>query len=212
MQFQPHSFLKFLTLAAVVCAIFSSCDLELQEQFEFDPALEPQQTFEDMTVLEWLRTNPREEFDYMLQAIELTGLEAEYSTNTERRTYILLKDRAFTDGGEILQTLTGSREGSLDSADVDRLANILRYHIVTDYIENDSELLFVLFQDYLFQSLVPDFDGQISFQRDERFRLQINRSNALAGTKKAGRMANHNYIFSNGVAHLTVDHYRNVRF
>ena len=204
----------YLTSLAITVLFTAGCDLERQRQFEYIPEVNPQVTF-DMTALEFVRTHPGDDFFYLDSAIALTGLEAEYSTNTDPRTYLLLKDAAFTDGGEILQQITGATDTSLDSLDaeqVDRLRYVLRYHIIEDYIENGFDPLEVLLQDYFFQTLIPGPEGIISINREERFRLNINQSNDLLGTKKGGRVGEHNYIFTNGVAHLVGDSYRNAAY
>ncbi|CAH0999392.1 putative protein P37 [Neolewinella maritima] len=201
-------------LLLTVLLTYSGCDLERQRQFEFDPDIAPQVTF-NMTALEFLQMHPGDDFYYLDSAIALTGMEAEYSTNTDPRTYLLLKDAAFTEGGEILQQLSGATSTSLDSLDadqIDRLRTVLRYHIIEAYIENGFDPLNVLFQDYFFQTLVPGDDGVMTINRDDRFRLNVNRSDDLQGTKKGGRIGEHNYIFTNGVAHLTTDSYRNARY
>lgn len=191
--------------------VTTGCDLAVQEPFEFNPEIAPQQTF-NMTALEWIRSNPNEEFNYLDSAITITGLEAEYSSNSGQRTYLLLKDRAFTDGGEILQQLGGSRTALMADLDVDRLRTVLRYHIIDEYVSNGFDELAVLYTDYIFQTLVPGEAGRISINRDDRFRLRINNSPDLAGTKKSALLGNHNYIFTNGVAHLSNDSFRNEPF
>lgn len=198
-------------LLLCLALITNGCDLAVQEPFEFDPEIAPQQTF-DMTALEWIRSNPNDEFNYLDSAITITGLEAEYSTNSDQRTFLLLKDRAFTDGGEILQQLGGSRTAIMANLDVDRLRTVLRYHIIDEYVTNGFDQLAVLYTDYIFQTLVPGEAGRISVNRDDRFRLRINNSPDLSGTKKGALLGNHNYIFTNGVAHLSNDSFRNEPF
>lgn len=203
-----------LLMLLLIISSLTSCDLQRQRQFEFDPEIPPQVTF-DMTALEFLQMHPDDDFHYLDSAIALTGMEAEYSSNESRRTYLLLKDRAFTDRGEILQQVSGATDTPLDSLDatqIERLRYALRYHIIDAYIENGFDPLNVLFQDYFFQTLIPGEEGLISINRDDRFRLHVNDSNALQGTKKGGRVNEHNYIFTNGVAHLTTDSYRNARY
>lgn len=192
----------------------SGCDLERQRQFEFNPEISPQVTF-DMTALDFVKMHPGDDFFYLDSAITLTGLEAEYSTNESKRTYLLLKDNAFNNRGQLIQQITGQTDVSLDSFNVDqidRLRTALQYHIIEAYVENGFDPLEVLFQDYFFQSLVPGPDGVVSISRDERFRLQINGSDDLQGTKRGGRLGEHNYIFTNGVAHLTGNSFRNAKF
>ena len=207
-----HHYLYFLAAITLCCT--TGCDLERQRQFEYIPEVNPQVTF-NMTALDFVRMHPGDDFYRLDSAIALTGLEAEYSANTEPRTYLLLKDAAFTERGEILQQITGEATTSLDSLDatqIERLRYVLRYHIIEDYIENGFDPLEVLLQDYFFQTLIPGAEGVISINREERFRLNINQSDDLLGTKKGGRVGEHNYIFTNGVAHLVGDSYRNARY
>ncbi len=204
----------FLLLLAVMLLCLTACGLERQKQFEFDPELAPQITF-DMTALDFIRLDPGDELNYLDSVITLTGLEAEYSTNAEPRTFFFLQDAAFTDGGEILQQISGATDTSLDSLDatqIERLRYVLRYHILDEYVSNGFDQLEVLYQDYLFQSLIPGEDGLVSINRDDRFRLNINRSEDLQGTRKGGQIAQHNYIFTNGVAHFDSDSFRNARY
>ncbi|WP_116106090.1 hypothetical protein [Lewinella sp. IMCC34191] len=192
----------------------SGCDLERQRQFEFDPDIAPQVTF-DMTALDFIRSHPADDFNYLDSAITLLGMEAEYESNPDPRTYILLKDAAFTDRGDILQQITGATDTSLDSLDgeqLERLRYVLRYHIIEDYIENGFDPLVVVYRDYFFQSLIPGPEGIVSVNRDDRFRLGINQSDDLQGTKRGGRLGEHNYIFTNGVAHLTSRSFRNALY
>ena len=51
----------------------AGCDLERQRQFEFDPEIPPQVTF-DMTALDFIRMDPGDELNYLDSAITLTGL------------------------------------------------------------------------------------------------------------------------------------------
>ena len=208
----PHTGL--FPLFALVLLLITGCDLERQRQFEFDPDIAPQVTF-DMTVLDFIRSHPADDFNYLDTAITLTGLAAEYESNADPRTYLLLKDAAFTSRGEILQQITGDATTSLDSLDatqIERLRYVLRYHIIEDYVENGFDPLEVVFQDYFFQTLIFGDDGILSLNRDDRFRLGVNQSQDLQGTRKGGRLGEHNYIFTNGVAHLTGASFRNANY
>ncbi|MGB3798335.1 MAG: hypothetical protein WA952_00900 [Lewinella sp.] len=208
----PLALPLFLLFAGLMT--LTGCDLERQRQFEFDPDIAPQVTF-DMTALEFIRSHPADDFNYLDTAITLLGMEAEYESNPEPRTYILLKDAAFTDRGDILQQITGSTDTAMDSLDatqLERLRYILRYHIIDDYIENGFDPLVVVNRDYFFQSLIPGPDGIVSVNRDDRFRLGINQSEDLQGTRRGGLLGEHNYIFTNGVAHLSGRSFRNALY
>ncbi len=211
MKIIKNKYFAFLIIAAVL----SSCDLKQQKSFEFKPETPVLQNFKDQTVWEWVLTNPGNEFNYLIQAVNLTGLQDEFSKNTDQHTFLLLKDLAFTGPGGVLQVITGSRTGKLetiDAARAQRLKNLLLYHIINEYVSQGPEKLKVLFQNYFFQTLLPGTNGQMSIFRDERFRLQFNRSDALPSSKRGTNGMLHNYVFKNGVAHLSTTYLRATPF
>ena len=199
----------------------ASCDLELQDTFEFKGELGPLITFEDQTAWEWLQTQTTpttdtvlagDKFDYLLQAIELTGLVDEYNqTATRDRTYLLLNNNAFEGENDIIDVVTGSTDGDLANADVAMLKSLLQYHIVEAYIDQ-VPTLFEYGVDYKFQTLNPGEEGAIYFRRDERYRVDINESPQLPSTARDTRVYNHNYVFQNGIAHHLNSYVRNVPF
>lgn len=195
----------------LICSLFGfltfSCDLEPQDRFEYVPSIPLEVTFDTITVLDWI--SRRGNLGLMERAIEITGLEAEYNRTNGGgdRTFMLLDNRAFTDRGEILQALSGNRGAEyIDSVDVDQLRNVLLYHIVDQYVDQGPDNLPVVNTEYIFQTLLPGGDGLMSINRDERFRLNINRAPSLPERKKGTRIREHNYVFSNGIAHLTRDY------
>ncbi|MEM9261395.1 MAG: fasciclin domain-containing protein [Bacteroidota bacterium] len=206
--------LRGLSALFVLLGCVTSCDLPVQPKFEFEPEIAELATFEDQTVLEWMRSdasiggNTNANFDILVDAIELTGLEAEYSNASDNRTFLMLNNEAFTGGGEIFSVLQVDALDSLDAAGIDRLRTILRYHIVEDYVDQGPEALPVLLVNYFFQTLIPGDDGRISFNRDERFRMNINRADGLPGTARGTQVRQHNYVFSNGVGHHIRDYVR----
>ncbi len=212
-----NTFAIFRGLSALALLLFmvTSCDLPVQPKFEFESELGELVTFEDQTVLEWMRSDAavsavnNNNFDLFLEAIALTGLESEYSNSGDRRTFLMLQNQAFTAGGEIFALLRVGSLAELDDAGIDRLRTILRYHIVDDYVDQGAEALPVLLTDYLFQTLIPGEEGIISFNRDERFRMNVNRADALPGNARGTQVRNHNYIFNNGVGHHVRDYVRN---
>jgi len=211
-----NKFSIFRGLSALVplLFLFISCDLPTQPKFEFDPGIAPLITFEDQTVLEWMSSdaavsgNANNNFNILVDAITLTGLESEYNGTGDRRTFLMLNNESFTGGGEIFSVLGVTALDSLDADGIDRLRTILRYHIVEDYVDQGPEALPVLLTNYFFQTLLPGEDGRISFNRDERFRMNINRAIELPGSKRGTQVRNHNYIFSNGVGHHIRDYVR----
>lgn len=212
-------------------AFLFSCDLQLQESFEFEPELGELETFEDMTAWEWVqtRTTPEdaeeldgEEFDYMIEAIQVAGLVEEYNGPTEDRTFLMLDNFAFTGARDIIDVITpdsvsdntGTDNPSEDfeNADVERLRELLRYHIVDAYVEQ-VPTLFEHGVNYQFQTLVADSaTGAIFFQRDEQYRITINDAIQLPTAAISTRVRAHNYVYGNGIGHVLNNYVRNVPF
>ncbi|MEL7160117.1 MAG: fasciclin domain-containing protein [Bacteroidota bacterium] len=206
--------LRGLSASVILLCCVTSCDLPVQPKFEFEPEIGEIATFEDQTVLEWMRSdasiggNTNVNFDIFVSAIEATGLEQEYGNTDGQRTYLMLNNEAFTGGGELFSVLGVTAIDSLDDAGIDRLRTILRYHIIEDYVDQGPEALPALLINYFFQTLIPGDDGRISVNRDERFRLNINRADGLPGTARGTQVRQHNYIFSNGIGHHIRDYVR----
>lgn len=204
-----------LSAMFVMLCFATSCDLPVQPKFEFESEIGELITFEDQTVLEWMRSdasiggNANANFDIMVSAIEATGLEDEFNDPGDRRTFLMLNNEAFTANGEIFPLLGVTAVDSLDEAGLDRLRTILSYHIIEDYVDQGPEALPVLLVDYFFQTLIPGEEGRISVNRDERFRMNINRADGLPGNARGTQVRQHNYVFSNGVGHHVRDYVRN---
>lgn len=222
-----NTFAIFRGLSAmfVMLCFATSCDLPVQPKFEFVSEIGELPTFEDQTVLEWMRSpaslgvNDNANFDIMVRAIEIAGMEEEYNDPSDRRTFFMLNNQAFTANNRIYGLLRVTSLDSLDAGGIDRLRNILRYHIIDEYVDQGPEALPVLLTNYTFQSLLPGAEGQIIVHRDERFRMFINKEPLLnelaAGLPSVARrtdVRNHNYIFSNGVGHHLRDYARNRPF
>lgn len=215
-----NTFAIFRGLSAlfVMLCFVTSCDLPVQPKFEFESEIGELVTFEDQTVLEWMRSpaslgaNNNANFDIMVSAIEATGLEEEYNDPSDRRTFLMLNNEAFTANGEIFRVLGVTAVDSLDEAGLDRLRTILRYHIVDEYVDQGPEALPVLLVNYLFQTLIPGEEGLMSANRDERFRMNLNRADGLPGNARGTQVRQHNYVFSNGVGHHIRDYIRNRPF
>lgn len=207
--------LRGLSALFVMLCFVTSCDLPVQPKFEFESEIGELVTFEDQTVLEWMRSpaslgaNNNANFDIMVSAIEATGLEDEYTEPSDRRTFLMLNNEAFTANGEIFQVLGVTAVDSLDDAGLDRLRTILLYHIVDDYVDQGPDALPVLLVNYFFQTLIPGEEGLMSANRDERFRMNLNRADGLPGNARGTQVRQHNYVFSNGVGHHIRDYIRN---
>jgi len=214
-MFNRYFNLSGVLVLFAMAVMTTGCSLPVQPDFEFEPAIGELVTFEDQTVLEWMSSdaavsgNANNNFDILVDAIALAGMESEYDSPGDRRTFLMLNNEAFTGGGEIFAVLGVTELDSLDTdEEITRLRTILRYHIVDAYVDQGPEALPVLLTNYLFQTLIPGDDGQISFNRDERFRMNVNRAVGLPGTKRGTQVRNHNYIFSNGVGHHVRDYVR----
>jgi hypothetical protein len=206
-------------------AIFTtlSCDLKLQKPFEFVPAVNEIATYENQTVWEWLQTQKSPggiaaidqfKFDYLIEAIEYTGLQEEFNRRNDRRTFFLLNNNAFDDAGKILQTLTTRVTGPVNSADKTRLTNLLKYHIIDkEYIQQDNPLK-VFGADYFFQTLNEGDAGKMLLRRNELYAISINPASIfpLAATRRGTGVRTHNLKYANGIAHVLNDYTRNVAF
>lgn len=210
----------------------SSCDMPVQERFVFEPDVDLTDPFDQLTAWEFFnlpRVNELDEdgeligdnYNYLVAAIEAAGMVSEYNSPNSGRTYLMLNNNAFIDRGDVIQLVTGSAdvaEGETPAqvmarADVDVLRLILQYHIITTYItQNDPLVEFNV--NYEFQTLIPGEAGKMILRRDDRLRIDVNRSPAdLPNTATGGgnneRLRNYNYVFNNGIGHSINDPVRN---
>ncbi|PQB08939.1 hypothetical protein BST83_00860 [Polaribacter filamentus] len=217
-----------ITLLAITMLVFG-CDLELNPSYEFDTTQNLEDPFDEITAWEWIQTRTAlndegnfsgDEMNYFIEAIKAAGMVDEYNQmDTTDRTYLLLSNNAFTGGGDIIQLVTGSRNvpdgetpaETMARANLDKLRTILKYHIVTTYV-NQVPVLFQAELDYVFQTLIPGDDGRIAFWRDARYNVTINRNSAplpSSATSQNERISRYNYIFNNGIGHVINDPVRN---
>ncbi len=207
---------NLMVLGFLMLTIASCKKLTLQDKFEFNPEVPILEPYKNMTALEFLKLDPKNEFNYMRKVIALTGMEAEYSGEIKNRTYLLLKDTAFVTGFSnypgITKDLTGVDKGDLATVDVARLKKLLSYHIINEYVDQLSPSLPKKQVDYFFQSLVPGDEGRVSIKRTEFLGLVFNNSslipNVPSGTKKVNSLVQANYVFKNGVGHLFSNYIR----
>jgi hypothetical protein len=207
---------NLMVLGFLMLTIASCKKLTLQDKFEFNPEVPILEPYKNMTALEFLKLDPKNEFNYMRKVIALTGMEAEYSGEIKNRTYLLLKDTAFVTGFSnypgITKDLTGVDKGDLATVDVARLKKLLSYHIINEYVDQLSPSLPKKQVDYFFQTLVPGDEGRVSIRRSELLGLSFNQSslipNVPSGTKKNTNLVQSNYVFKNGVGHLLSNYIR----
>lgn len=214
----------YLIALGFLLIVFSGCKkLPLQDRFIFDSEVAELTPYKGMTALEFIKSNPNNEFKYMLQIITLAGMESEYSGSMTDRTYLLLKDTAFVDGYPgtngvntytgITKDLTGVNKGNLATVNVDRLKNLLKYHIIPQYIDQFSPALPQRQVEFFFQTLIPGTEGTISVRRTEFYGFNFNTAStiptgpATTGKKTTNRVQ-HGYVFNNGIAHLLSNYIR----
>ena len=228
--------IKVLKFSAIIVLILSvsSCDVGLQEQFDFQPEAVDKVPFENITAWEFIqsRTPPLMangrydalEFNYFEAAIRKADMVNEYNqVATTDRTYLMLDNRAFTGNGNVIQIVTGSSsvpggqtaDETMDRVDtpakLEKLRTLLRYHIVASYVLQ-VPTLFQSETDYLFQTLIPDDDGLIAFRRDVIYRITVNAPGAPLPTTATSwweQVWAHNYQFNNGIGHVLRDPVRN---
>lgn len=209
---------------------FVGCDLPVQERFVFEPDVDLTDPFDQLTAWEFFnlpQVNGADEegslngdnYDYLVAAIQAAGMVNEYNTPNSGRTYLMLNNNAFEGGGDVIQLVTGSADvadGETPSevmarADIDVLKLVLQYHIITSYVtQNDPLIEFNV--NYEFQTLIPGEAGKIILRRDDRLRIDVNRSPAplpSSATSEFERLRNYNYVFNNGIGHSLNDPVRN---
>jgi hypothetical protein len=208
--------IKLSFVITLICGFLSSCgDLKLQELNTFQPGIPELATFKDQTAWEWMQTQTtavgatvlaNNKLDNMITLIKVAGLEEEYNKAIKDRTYLFLPNSAFTGTGRINALLTGVSAGTGDLTKVDkvRAANLLKYHIINAYVQQNSLLLYGVNYDY--QSLLDGPNGLMKLQRTTRFQISINNSADLPSTRRTAAVTLHNYQFKNGIAHFIGTH------
>ncbi len=210
-------------LILVVFLPLIGCGLEIQKPFEFVPETANIATYENQTVWEWLQTQKspssltavdQYKFDFLIEAIEYTGLVDEFNRRTDRRTFLLLNNNAFDDTGKILQTLTGKVTGPVRAADKTRLTNLLKYHIVDKEYITQVDPLKTYDTDYFFQTLNEGDNGKILLRRDPLYRVSVNPATVfpLTASRRGSAVRTHNLRYANGIAHVLNDYTRNIAF
>lgn len=208
-------------LLGLLVLLLVSCDLGLQEEWEYKK--EPIGNFPTgMTALEWIRSINEDttynvndstgEFSYLLAAIERAGMEDEFDRPNDERTFFLLRNAAWNGGGQLLAHVAGSTDYPVDSISIERLSNILKYHILPDVAIDQGSSIPRSDAHFYYQTLIPGDTGIMEINRrlwnaEIRINLSIARigspstpSNMPSSAKGAG-VALHNYQFENGVGH-----------
>ncbi len=215
-----------------ITLVLTSCDLDLQERFVFEPDVDLSDPFGELTAWQFFNLPAvnalndegglvGDHFNYMRAAIEAAGMVDVYNTSNNGRTFLMLNNNAFTGNGDVIALVTGSADVEdgetpaevMARADVDVLRIILNYHIIDTYITQNNPLA-EFGVNYEFQTLIPGEAGKIVLRRDDRLRVDINRTPApLPSTATGGgnneRIRNYNYVFNNGIGHSINDPVRN---
>lgn len=214
-------YLRYLLILALF-PFLTGCDLEIQKPFVFTPDTQDIATFEDKTVWEWLQTQKSPtsltavdqfKFDYMIEAIQYTGLVEEFNRKSDRRTFFLLNNNAFAGTGKIFQALTGKITGPVNTVDKARLTAVLKYHIINQYITQLDPLI-NFNTNYFFQTLNDGDSGKMLLRRNELYRVSINPETVfpITATRRSTTVRTHNLRYANGIAHVLNDYTRNVAF
>ncbi len=96
-----------IIFSIITVGTLTSCELEIQESYNFQPETVDIATFENQTAWEWIQTQQalsegsakfsNNKFNYLVKAIEVTGTQEIYETGTANKTFFLLNNSAFTD-------------------------------------------------------------------------------------------------------------------
>lgn len=212
--------INFWYIGIVVLATYG-CDLALQEEWEY--VREPLGNVPTgMTAYEWLEKINQDskyndedglpEFSYLLEAISRTGMQEEYNNPDDERTFFLLRNAAWKGGNQILQHVAGSPDYPLDSIETDRLANILKYHILPDEAIDQGPSIPRSDFFFYYQTLIPGDTGIMEINRrlwDASLRINSdiarigspNSPSNMPSSAKGAVVELHNYQFTNGVGH-----------
>ena len=182
----------------------SSCDLELQDTYNFESGAVFSDPYENITAWEFIQslngvnedgTLDGEHFQYMEAAIRKAEMIDVFNQTADTlRTYLLLNNNAFKGAGNVNQIVTGLSGTDLEDAEasltpdelmefvdtpekLEKLRTLLKYHITTDYVLQ-VPTLGVSGTFYVFQTLVPGDDGLIAYRRDDDWDISINASGA----------------------------------
>lgn len=210
---------KNILIAGFLILLASSCDLTLQREWEYVREPFGNQPL-GITAYEWLTqvnsdpsfNNPdgMPEFEFMLEAIERTGLRELYDDPNAPKTFLLLRNSAFNGNNQLIQNMAGNRNFPLDSISTERLEHALSYHIIEEALGQDDIPKFDFFLYY--QTLVPGDTGVVELnKRLFDYSIRINTTIARVGapaipsnmppTARGQSVALHNYIFTNGIGH-----------
>lgn len=173
-----------IIFTVLIAVMLSSCTLELQEPYDFQPENTFADPFANMTAWEYIQSRTTtdiiddqnrklldgEELDFMIAAIKHVGYEELYQQTQAKRTYFLLNNNAFTGGNpdrDVIRVVTGVTQGGesrvnpdtlmasiTEPHEINRLKAILKYHIIDEEVQQVPKLT-IFDQDFLFKTLLP---------------------------------------------------------
>ncbi|MFY0606449.1 MAG: fasciclin domain-containing protein [Cyclobacteriaceae bacterium] len=213
--------LKFW-FVGVIFLVTVSCDLGLQTEWEY--VKEPLGNVPTgMTAFEWItminqdttyNTNDSTaQFSYLLEAIEMTGMQDVFNDPNSQKTFFLLRNGAWNGGGQLLAHMTGSADYPLDSIDdINRLKAVLNYHILPDDVIDQSGTIPRSDFHFYYQTMIPGDTGIVEInQRLWNAQIRLNQNvdkigspdiaSSMPGSAKGASVSLHNYRFTNGVGH-----------
>lgn len=176
----------FLTLCLFT---IYSCDLTLQEPYDFKQEVPVILDFTNLTAYEWLKTNlsplglatpEAAKFDYMVDAIDLTGMQDVFNAvGSNSRTFLLMQNSAFLGANNIISLVRpGKTTGSLNDSNLVRLKAILQYHVIDAYVDQIKALP-EEDKDYFLQTLLPNTNGEINVGRNILLGMAINNTSSF---------------------------------
>lgn len=192
------------TVLLCLAISLNSCELELQDTFNFESEPVFSDPYAEKTAWEFIQSlngvNEEgnldgEHFQYMEAAIQKAEMVDEYSqTKDTLRTYLLLNNNAFTGEGNVIEIITGLEGAQREEAEqnlspdevmdlvdtpakLESLKTLLKYHITSDYVQQVPTLA-VSGTFYVFQTLISGDDGLIAYRRDDDWDISINANGA----------------------------------
>ena len=163
--------IKVHIILASVMILFSSCDLDLQENYDFDESatIYPPIVPFNMTMWEFMTQQP--DFTMMVEAVQLAGMESIYSGGEDNKTVLMLRNQAMQ------EFLNNQGAASVSAISVAKWEKFLKYHVITTRFEqNDLNSQ----EDVQFQTLIEGPNGRINIWMWRRYmEIQVNRNEIL---------------------------------
>ena len=187
--------LKSCIILFSVFMLFTSCGLDLQEDYDFDESATIQPPIEPFNMTMWEFMQEQADFTLMVEAIELAGMQSVYNDGQDDKTVLMLRNQAMQ------EFLTNQGAANVAAISVEKWQTFLKYHVITERIsQNDLNSQ----EDVQFQTLVDGPNGRINCWMWRRYmEIRINRTGSpdRPSTAKGASVYLHNYQFTNGIGH-----------